>query len=216
MFVLSIVEERMATEEYHALRRGQVAEAVERLIAAHGLDGVTVAKAAAAAGVSVGLVQHYFASKDELLRYAYTQVTERALARAVRRAEELDRHRGTIRDALRESLAERLPLDDDRRAEWRVLFAFTARAVDRPDLVVVRNQTEAAVRDRLARAIANGKECGETPAETEPESAAAGLLAFVEGLGLHTYLEPASVPVMLAELSRYLESVLPGECHHHD
>lgn len=208
----------MATEEYHALRRRQVAEAVEQLIAAHGLDGVTVAKTAAAAGVSVGLVQHYFASKDDLLGYAYTQVTERVLARALRRAEELDRHRNSIRRALHDSLAERLPLDDARRAEWRVLFAFTARAVDRPDLALARNQTEAAVRDRLAQAIANGKECGETPTETEPGQAAAGLLALVEGLGLHAYLDPTAMPtpVALAELNRHLECVLPGECHHHD
>lgn len=208
----------MATEEYHALRRRQVAGAVERLVAAHGLDGVTVAKTAAAAGVSVGLVQHYFASKDDLLRYAYTQVTERVLARAVRRAEELDEHRSSIRRALHESLAERLPLDEARRAEWRVLFTFTARAVDRPDLTAVRNQTEVAIRARLAQAITNGKECGEVPADTDPDSAATGLLAAVEGLGLHTYLDPTAMPepVALTELGRYLASVLPGDCHHHD
>lgn len=208
----------MATEEYHALRRRQVAEAVERLVAAHGLDGVTVAKTAAEAGVSVGLVQHYFASKDDLLRYAYTQVTERVLARAVRRAEELDKHRSSIRRALGESLAERLPLDEARRAEWRVLFTFTARAVDRPDLAAMRNQTEAAIRARLAQAIANGKECGEVPPDTDTDSAATGLLAAVEGLGLHAYLDPEAMPepVALVELDRYLASVLPGDCHHFD
>jgi len=208
----------MATEEYHALRRRQVAEAVERLIAERGLDAVTVAKAATEAGVSVGLVQHYFASKDDLLRYAYTQVTERVLARALRRAEHIDQHLGSIRRALRESLAERLPLDDERRTEWRVLFAFTARAVDRPDLAEVRNQTETAIRTRLAQAITNGKECGEVPTGTDPDAAAAGILATVEGLGLHIYLDPTAVPesTALTELDRQLAGVLPGECHHHD
>jgi AcrR family transcriptional regulator len=56
----------MAREEYHALRRQQVAEAVERLVAAHGLDAVTIAKTAAEAGVSVGLVQHYFATSPNV------------------------------------------------------------------------------------------------------------------------------------------------------
>lgn len=207
----------MATEEYHASRRRQVTDAVERLVAERGLDAVTVARTAEAAGVSVGLVQHYFASKDDLLRHAYTQVTERALARALRRVRELDAHRGSIRQALRESLAERLPLDEARRAEWRVAFAFAARAVDRPDLAEVRNHTEAAVRAHLASAITNGKECGEVPAEVDAESAAAGLLALVEGLGLHTYLDPTvPEPVVSAELNRALENVLPGTCHHHD
>lgn len=207
----------MATDEYHDLRRRQVAEAVERLIAEHGFDGVTMARAAAEAGVSVGLVQHYFTSKDDLLRYAYTQVTERAMARALRRAEELDAHRSSIRHALRESLAERLPLDDARRAEWRVSFAFAARAVDRPDLAAVRNHTEAAIREQLAQAVANGKECGEVPADTDPAPAAAGLLAIVDGLGLHSYLDPAvPAPVALSELDRALRSVLPGRCRRYD
>jgi AcrR family transcriptional regulator len=207
----------MATDEYHDLRRRQVAEAVERLIAEHGFDGVTMAKAAAEAGVSVGLVQHYFASKDDLLRYAYTHVTERAMARALQRAKELDAHRSSIRRALHESLAERLPLDDARRAEWRVSFAFTARAVDRPDLAAVRNHTEAAIREQLAQAITNGKECGEVPTDTDAAPAAAGLLALVEGLGLHTYLDPAvPAPVALSELDRALKSVLPGKCRQYD
>ncbi|MEU6645180.1 TetR family transcriptional regulator C-terminal domain-containing protein [Saccharomonospora sp. NPDC046836] len=208
----------MATEEYHALRRRQVAEAVERLVAEHGLAAVTIAKAAAEAAVSVGLVQHYFASKDDLLRYAYTQVTERALARAQQRAQELDAHHGSIRRALGESLAERLPLDETRQAEWRVLFAFTARAVDQPILAAVRNQTEAALRAQVAQAITNGKECGEVPPDTDADPAAAGLLAIVEGLSLHAYLDPATMPasVALAELNRALMTVLPGQCRQYD
>lgn len=207
----------MATEEYHAMRRRQVADAVERLIAEHGLDAVTVARTATEAGVSVGLVQHYFASKDDLLRYAYTQVTERTMTRALRRAQELDAHRSSIRRALHESLAERLPLDDARRAEWRVAFAFAARAVDRPDLAAVRNETEAAIRTQLAQAITNGKECGEVPASTNAAAAATGLLALVEGLGLHTYLDPTlPVRVALGELDRALKNALPGKCHQYD
>jgi AcrR family transcriptional regulator len=208
----------MATEEYHLLRRRQVAEAVERLVAEHGFDGVTVAKVAAEAGVSVGLVQHYFASKDDLLRYAYAQVTERAMARVLRRAEDLTEHRGSIRRILFEGLAERLPLDDVRCAEWRVSFAFAVRAVDRPDLAAMRNQTEATIRERLTQAITNGKECGEVPTDTDAASAAAGLLALVDGLGVHAYLDPAAMPAQVAraELDRHLACVLTGECHQYD
>ncbi|MPZ83744.1 MAG: TetR family transcriptional regulator [Actinophytocola sp.] len=206
----------MATEEYHALRRRQVAEAVERLIAQHGLDGVTVAKTAAEAGVSVGLVQHYFATKDDMLRYAYTRVTERTMARVLRRADELTAHRSSIRRVVAEGLTERLPLDDARRAEWRVSFTFAARAVDRPDLAAVRNETEAAIRDRLAEAIGNGKECGEVPPDADPPARAAGLLALVDGLALLAYLDPATGPVAVAELDRHLATVFPGRCRQYD
>jgi AcrR family transcriptional regulator len=204
----------MAREEYHALRRRQVADAVERLVAAHGLDAVTVAKTAAEAGVSVGLVQHYFASKDDLLRYAYTQVTERALACAVAQAEEMDRHHRRIQDALQHALAERLPLDEPRRAEWRVAFAFATRAVDNPPLATVRNRTEAQIRARLARAVGNGKQCGEVSEQTDPDAQAARLLAYVDGLALHVYLDPAALPAAaaLAALHDHLSGIFSGRC----
>jgi AcrR family transcriptional regulator len=206
----------MATEEYHEQRRAQIADAVERLVAANGLDGATVARTAAEAGVSVGLVQHYFASKDDMLRYAYTRVTERTMGRVERRGREIDEHRGTIRQAVREGLCERLPLDEARRADWRVSFAFAARAVDRPDLAAVRNETEAAIRARLAEAIGNGKECGEVPAEADPRAAAAWLMATVDGLGLHTYLTAVPENLVLAVLDRHLDVTFPGRCRQHD
>ncbi|WP_156757765.1 TetR/AcrR family transcriptional regulator [Actinokineospora pegani] len=203
----------MATEEYHELRRGQVAEAVTRLIAVHGFDGVTVAKTAVEAGVSVGMVQHYFSTKDDMVRYAYTRVTERTVARMERRATELDRrHHSSIRHALTEGLAERLPLDDARRTEWRVSFAFAARAVDHPALATVRTSTESAIRSRLAEAIHNGKECGEVPDGADADAQAAGLLALVDGLGLHTYLDPSMTRLALSELDRALSAVFPGTC----
>lgn len=97
-------------------------------------------------------------------------------------------------------------------------FTFAARAVDQTDLTTVRNQTEAAIRARLAQALTNGKECGEVPPDTDTEAAAAGLLAAVDGLALHVHLDPTTMPepVALAGLNCYLASVLPGTCHHHD
>jgi AcrR family transcriptional regulator len=208
----------MIRDEYHALRRRQVAEAVERLVAAHGLDGVTVAKTAAEAGVSVGLVQHYFATKDDMLRYAYTQVTERALARVAAQAEELDRHHSRIQEVLRHGLAERLPLDAPRRTEWRVSFAFATRAVDNPNLAIVRNHTEAQIRARLAQAIGNGKKCGEVRKHTDPDSQAARLLAYVDGLALHAYLDPTAMPptAALTALNDHLDGIFPGRCRAYD
>ncbi|OLF11668.1 hypothetical protein BLA60_12100 [Actinophytocola xinjiangensis] len=206
----------MATEEYHEQRRAQIAEAVERLVAAGGLDGATVARTAAEAGVSVGLVQHYFASKDDMLRYAYTRVTARAMDRVDRRSREIEQHHGTIRQAVRDGLCERLPLDEDRRAHWRVSFAFAARAVDRPDLAAVRNETEAAIRARLAEGIGHGHECGEVPEDVDPQTSAVWLMAAVEGLGLHVCLGAVPAAAALETLERNVMAVFPGRCRQHD
>lgn len=50
------------------IRRSQVTEAVLGIIAAEGMDGVTLDKAAKAAGVSKGVVSYYFANKETLIQ----------------------------------------------------------------------------------------------------------------------------------------------------
>src|SRR2546422_6311494 len=62
----------------HEARRQQLAEAVCRLAASQGLEAVSLRHVAAEAGVSMGQVQHYFSTKDELLLFAFRVVSERA------------------------------------------------------------------------------------------------------------------------------------------
>lgn len=50
------------------IRRNQVMEAVLGIIASEGMDGVTLDKAAKAAGVSKGVVSYYFANKESLMQ----------------------------------------------------------------------------------------------------------------------------------------------------
>ena len=51
----------------HQLRRKQLADAVMRLAATEGLEEVSLRHVAAEAGVSTGMVQHYFRTKDEMM-----------------------------------------------------------------------------------------------------------------------------------------------------
>ncbi|MEU7580405.1 TetR family transcriptional regulator C-terminal domain-containing protein [Streptomyces sp. NPDC041068] len=57
----------------HEERRGRLVEAVWELTVREGLEGVTLRKVAAEAGVSMGQVQHYYASMRELIRDAFTR-----------------------------------------------------------------------------------------------------------------------------------------------
>ena len=63
----------------HRLR--QLTDVVLGITATGGLDQVSVREVAGAAGVSIGTVQHYFATKDEMLVFAFRQVVERTRAR---------------------------------------------------------------------------------------------------------------------------------------
>src|SRR5262249_59796500 len=113
----------------HEARRRQVTEAVLRLTAAGGLDAVSVAKVATDAEVSVGVVQHYFPTKDDMLLFAFEHIAEQLATRVAAVPQQ-----GTIRQRLSSALAELLPLDDERAAEVRIWLAFCARAAVAPRL----------------------------------------------------------------------------------
>lgn len=60
--------------------RQRIAQAVWATISEHGIQGTTMRRVAAAGGVSVGRVQHYFTSREELLTYACQAMVDGATA----------------------------------------------------------------------------------------------------------------------------------------
>src|SRR5271170_38995 len=62
-------------------RRRAIAEAIFEVIGNRGLEAVSLRDVAAQAGVSMGSVQHYFSSKEEMLQFALGHMRDRALAR---------------------------------------------------------------------------------------------------------------------------------------
>lgn len=60
----------MPVRDDHEARRLQIAQAVWATISEYGIPGTTMRRVAAVGGISVGRIQHYFASRDELLRYS--------------------------------------------------------------------------------------------------------------------------------------------------
>lgn len=200
-----------------------MAAATHRLIAHAGLDAATMAAVAREAGFSVGLVQHYFASKDELLLFAYKQMSEHQLARVARMVAEGEADAQPIRAILLRCMPELWPLDEARRGEYRVATAFHARALDVPTVAEVARETAAVVRGQIARAVENGKECGEVEPETDAERAALELSALITGLADELYSEPAGrqgdpplIDAAEAILEDRLGSYFPGDCRHYD
>src|ERR671910_1577923 len=66
----------------HRERRELLADALMRLAAARGLEGVSLRHVAAEAGVSTGMVQHYFRTKDEMMTFALGMVMDRIRERS--------------------------------------------------------------------------------------------------------------------------------------
>ncbi|MEU7730814.1 TetR/AcrR family transcriptional regulator [Streptomyces sp. NPDC040724] len=202
----------------HEQRRRQIADAVSQLISEQGLDAVTVARTAAAAGMSVGLVQHYFRTKDEMLLHAFREVSARIRARVEQRISDGVEQKRPIARVMAEVMTEYIPLDEARRAEYRVTRAFAGRALDAPALAEVDTESARRLREDITRAVHNGKECGEVDEHLDPRSAAVRLAAVMEGLALQVYREPEGVagesvtrfvaPLLDAEIG----VVFTGEC----
>lgn len=149
-------------------RRTVIADALLRVAATRGLEAVSVRHVAAEAGVSVGMVQHWFRSKDEMMTFALGVIGDGVQAR-------LAAHPPTDdpRAAVRAFFVELLPLDARRRAEAQVALAFHAHVAVRPHLAETLRRDTAGLRAHLGTLVPGG------------EPVAGGLLALVEGLSLH-------------------------------
>jgi AcrR family transcriptional regulator len=162
----------------HDARREELAAAVWRLVSREGLEAATVRRVAADAGWSTGALAHYFAGKDDLLRFAFGLVVERWRAR-VAAAGESDRARAMLLAAL--------PLDAERRAEIRIWFSFLGLALARPELATEQRTAYRLWRAALADAL---RERG----HADPDADAAALIALVDGLSVQAAFEPRSFP----------------------
>jgi AcrR family transcriptional regulator len=155
--------------------RQQLTDAMLAIVAADGLDRLSVREVAAAVGVSIGTVQHHFPSKNAMLAAAYGEVVARLRARltAVRLGADVRRNLVAV-------LQELLPVDDRRAAETRVHLAFAARAATMPALAEIQREALAEMHAALIEAF---RLAGRTRAESARAAHAA--LAVADGLALH-------------------------------
>lgn len=155
----------------HEERRRLIAEAVRRIAADRGLEAVSLGEVAAEAGISKGLVQHYFPTKDAMLRHATASLRTQVEDRIGNPA--------TLRDV---AIA-LLPLDEAGRADALVANAFLVRAL-RDDEIADRFRTgRAQLTEALAALIAAAQAAGALAPDLDPAREADLLLAVVAGLG---------------------------------
>lgn len=101
--------------------REAIVHATWAVIATGGLPAVTMRAVAAAAGVSLGRVQHHFPSKDVLVVEACAAMMERAEAA-------YEAAGGSRADRLRFAVGHVVPLDEGSLAGTRVWYAYAAHA----------------------------------------------------------------------------------------
>lgn len=203
------------TADHHA-RRTQICDGVRQVALERGLGGVTVSGAARAAGVSVGLVQHYYESKEALLVDTLEHVLAGILARVERATRLAETQHSRIEHMLGAGLEQLLPLDAARREEARLRVAFIGLALDNEKLRLHQARFVAALRRRTARAIANAFECGEIPDPRiiDPDLEAHALLSLVDGLCTQLLTAPAPDDEHRARtvIATRMQTLFPGPC----
>ncbi len=170
----------MARPSVAQARRPQILEAAMRAINAHGFEAVRYADVAEEAGVAVGTVQHYYASRDALLGAAFLAANRDAVdnARAIAVAGSRDPWR-------------RLALiveEFTRLDRWGLWLEFWAAARRRDELRAVLEAAYGAWREPIVEAIEEGVAAGAfRPRFTSGEIAGA-FVALIDGLGIQREL----------------------------
>lgn len=197
-----MTENRPAAE-----RRHDIAEALMRTVAEHGLERTTIRRVADAAGVSVGLVQRYFASKDELLRFGIEYVYERTRTRVA--LVPLDQ---PVRSIVEQITMSQLPLDDERVRESRVWLAFVEATLSDTAKRDVHLDATRELLDGITRALAGAQRRGEMDQSLDPAREALMLVALMDGLVLHTVAtgSPFDRDSIRAAVRTHLDRLLGG------
>jgi AcrR family transcriptional regulator len=161
-------------------RRRAIAEAVFAVIGERGFGAVSLRDVASAAGVSMGSVQHYFATKDEMLAFTLQYLRGRVLYRLQAQLALLADP--SPRELVRTGLRMMLPADEPSRQEAQVNIAFfSAATVSREHAGLLRDgyaQLLDITREQLREAAAGGQ----LVAGADPDLEAAALFFTVRGL----------------------------------
>jgi AcrR family transcriptional regulator len=166
----------------HEGRRRLIARAFQEQVAELGFATTTYARIAASANISVGLIQHYFADRHALVEFAYDDLIRCRDDRIEAGVAAGEKKRWPIRRIIDSVVRELLPLDEQRRREHRVARQLQLAAVQDPDLAVLAMGAHEALRQRVATAVRNGKECGEVEPEVDADVAAVRIISAVYGL----------------------------------
>lgn len=161
----------------HAARRLELAEALWRVTREHGWEAVSLRSVAAEAGVSMGMVQHYFTTKDEMLRFALEMIAEDTVRRIRERIADLPEPH-TPRLLVRTALTEMIPRPSRRSTEAEAAAVFLRRFTLSPAGAAKLAASVPDLKASLTELIRAARNCSEADARRD----AGGLVALLDGL----------------------------------
>ncbi|WP_073261276.1 TetR/AcrR family transcriptional regulator [Cryptosporangium aurantiacum] len=192
----------------HELNRTTLSRAAWDLIARGGLEEVSLRSVAAEAGVSMGRVQYYFRTKDDLLLFALQDAHRRMEQRiAARLSDEPD---DDPRAALVAVLDELLGGDPETRDAIRVHLAYAARAREDERLAEVLVEGDDELLALAVHVVALAKEAGRVGADVDPSLDGQALWVLARGLGTDVALYRLPIERAREILAHAIRRVAPA------
>jgi AcrR family transcriptional regulator len=173
----------------HDARREELVLAAWRVIAANGIDEVTIRDIARESGYSSGVLAHYFKNKDDLLAHALRLSHTR-----IRKRYDAEVETPKAADALKAILLDNLPMDEQRDIETRIEMSFWARALRNEELHEIQQEESETLRALLRELVENAQKDKAISKKHDREEVLELLGAMIDGLSLHALLYPDRLP----------------------
>ncbi|MCI1024895.1 TetR/AcrR family transcriptional regulator [Pseudomonas putida] len=174
----------------HELRRAEITQAVIRSIAKEGLANVTIRGISREGGFSSGTLAHYFNSKEDLINFAFDEISKYAFARIEARVAAYSKAADKVRAVIEELTPQ---VSDEHDAVISVSFWAAARqdeALRRKFHDVYEN-----LRSHLRDYIGEGLTSGEFTIQGQLEDEIDFIVAVTDGLLVSFLLDPDRFPV---------------------
>jgi AcrR family transcriptional regulator len=170
----------------HAARRKEIVMAAWRVIARGGLAGTTIRGIARESGYSNGVLDHYFADRDDILASALIMAHRGVRDRTDIRIQGL---RGLT--ALRLLMIESLPLDEQGLLEAKIEACFWGEAIGNERLMKIQNDEVDGFCSRIRTLVAQAAQDGELDDSVDIDAAVHDCHILVDGLSIQAVMYPA-------------------------
>jgi AcrR family transcriptional regulator len=170
---------RVAIED---VRRVELIAATLRVISARGFERTTVRDIARAADASVGSVNYYFKSKDDLLRTVVAETDARfriQVREAVADADEYPAKLARVVDLC-------FPNEGEDGPDWAVFVDFWYRASRHESYRTIFEEAHAEWIELLSQVLADGASDGVFFFSADPRDEALAFASMIDGLALYT------------------------------
>lgn len=172
------------------LRRAQVIQAVRRCVAENGIHGATVRAVAAKAGVSPGVLNYYFESRDQLIEETLHDACNRVLATI----SELSILPESPLSKLQILVNSALPVTDEER-EFNIFWVdYWAEAMHSERLRRAHAEHYAHWWATLEDTVREGQKAAVFKRDLDARTVTRTISALIDGLTIHTMLDEHSTP----------------------